>query len=362
MNFEFTRLAKLIISCLLGLLILSCQPRKEAADSRTDHVSIIENDSPTKLDIFIDGKYFTSYRYNDSILRKPVLFPILTASEERITRGYPFEPNAGERVDHPHHYGLWFNHGDVNGIDFWNSSVERKNGDPRYGRIDHVKFQKVESGKTGKLEVEKEWRSSTNALVLLERTQYIFDGDSTSRVITHITTLTAPAMDVFFEDSKEGMFALRVRRELEIPADDSTILLSDDLIPSQTEVINKQGVSGHYRNSNGLEGYPEVWGKRAKWMQLFGVVNGDSISICIFDHPDNLNHPPHWMARDYGLFGVNPLGSNLYTKGKEQFNFTLKKGDSATFKNQVVILDGTNPGSAEIEVLYNAFVTSTQTK
>jgi hypothetical protein len=121
-------------------------------------------------------------------------------------------------------------------------------------------------------------------------------------------------------------------------------------------VIDSTGVTGHYRNSNGLEGYPEVWGKRAKWMQLAGVVNSDSISICIFDHPDNVNHPPHWMARDYGLYGVNPLGSNQYTEGKEQFNFVLKKGDSVTFKYQVVIVDGSYPSLKKIESWYDAFV------
>jgi len=353
-----THLAKTIISSLLMFTVLSsCQQQKEVNDHPSEYVSLVENDSLTKLDVFIDGKYFTSYIYADSILRKPVLFPILTASEERVTRGYPFAPNAGERIDHPHHYGLWFNHGDVNGIDFWNSSVERKKGDPRYGKINHVKFLKVESGKTGTLEVEKEWRSSTDSLVLIEQTQYVFNGDANRRLITHTTTLSAPEVDVLFTDSKEGMFAMRVRRELEIPADDSTVLLTENLTPS-SEVVSKQGVSGYYSNSNGLEGYPEVWGKRAKWMQLAGVVNNDSISICIFDHPGNVNHPPHWMARDYGLYSVNSMGSNLYTKGKEQLNFKLKKGESVTFKHQVVIIDGTNPAPAQIEALYNEFVTS----
>jgi len=338
-------------------LLSACQQQKEVNDRRSDYVSLIENDSLTRLDVFIDGKYFTSYLYADSILRKPVLFPLTTANDVRVTRGYPFAPNAGERIDHPHHYGLWFNHGDVNGIDFWNSSVERKKGDPRYGSINHVKFLKKESGKTGTLEVAKEWRSSTDTLVLSERTQYVFSGDANRRIITHTTTLTAPDADVLFTDSKEGMFAMRVRRELEIPADDSTVLLTENLTPS-SEVVSKEGVSGHYRNSNGVEGYPDVWGKRAKWMQLSGIVNNDSISICLFDHPENLNHPPHWMARDYGLYSVNPMGSKLYTEGKEQLNFRLKKGESVTFKHQVVIIDGTNPAPAKIRAWYNEFVTS----
>jgi Methane oxygenase PmoA len=354
---DFRVPATVFLLFAFGFLLSACQQQKEVSDHRSDYVSLIENDSLTRLDVFIDGKYFTSYLYADTILRKPVLFPLTTGSEVRVTRGYPFAPNAGERIDHPHHYGLWFNHGDVNGIDFWNSSVERKKGDPRYGSINHVKFLKKESGNIGTLKVEKEWRSSTDTLVLSERTQYLFSGDANTRIITHTTTLTAPEADVLFTDSKEGMFAIRVRRELEIPADDSTVLLTENLTPS-SEVVSDEGVSGRYRNSNGLEGYPAVWGKRAKWMQLSGIVNHDSISICIFDHPENLNHPPHWMARDYGLYSVNPMGSKLYTEGKEQLNFRLKKGESVTFRHQVVIIDGTNPAPAKIEGWYNEFVTS----
>lgn len=347
---------KMIIACLLNLVILlSCQSQDQVEPNPSDHVYLVKNDSLPKLDVFIDGKYFTSYLYADSILRKPVLFPLRTASEKRITRGFPIATNPGERIDHPHHYGLWFNHGDVNGIDFWNSAVIPKKPDVCYGRINHRKFLKVESGDTGTLEVEKEWLRDTGELILIEETSYIFSGDVNKRLITHITTISAPEVDVFFEDSKEGMFAMRVRRELETASDKPTILTNNDLVASDSAIIDKTGISGHYRNSNGLKGYPEVWGKRARWMQLAGIVNEDSISVCIFDHPDNLNHPPHWMARDYGLYGVNPFGSNIYTKGKEQFNFTLKKGDSVTFKNQVVIIDGIYPTPAKIEFLYNAF-------
>jgi hypothetical protein len=352
----FTNLKSVALTLLILAIISSCQERKASEKGPADYVSLIENDSLNRLDIFVDGKYFTSYLYADTLLRQPVLFPLHAANGERITRGYPLASNVGERVDHPHHYGLWFNHGDVNGIDFWNSSVERKKGDPRYGRINHVKFLKVASGKTGTLEVEKEWRSSTNALVLSERTQFVFSGDSNRRLVTHTSTLSAPEVDVLFEDSKEGMFAIRVRRELEIASDDSTTVLTTNLIPSQTRVVDKTGVSGHYRNSSGLEGYPDVWGKRAKWMELTGVVNSDSISICIFDHPANPNHPPHWMARDYGLYGVNSLGSKVYTDGKEEFNFMLKKGDAVTFRHQLVIINGTNPSAEKIEGWYNSFI------
>ena len=73
------------------------------------------------MDITIDGKPFTSYIWPTS-LKKPVLYPLITDDGITVTRGYPLEPRAGERVDHPHHAGLWFNYGNVNGFDFWNNS------------------------------------------------------------------------------------------------------------------------------------------------------------------------------------------------------------------------------------------------
>jgi hypothetical protein len=343
----------LVILCVLS----SCQ-RSKIIEESAEHVSLVENDSLNRLDIFLDGKYFTSYLHADTVLRKPVLFPIHSASGERITRGYPFAPNEGERTDHPHHYGLWFNHGDVNGIDFWNSSVTSRSPKARYGKINHTKFLKVQSGDVGILEVEKEWRNETNELILLERTKYVFSGDSNVRVIDHTSTLVAPEVDVLFRDSKEGMFAMRVRRELEIPSDEPVKLLSSDLVLYETGTIEKRNVSGKYRNSDGLEGYPDVWGKRARWMQLSGIIKNDSISICILDHPDNINHPPHWMARDYGLYGVNSMGSNVYSEGKEQLNFLLKKGNSLSLRHQVIIVDGSDPSSAEIEDWYRTFASN----
>ena len=214
----------------------------------------------------------------------------------------------------------------------------------------------MESGDTGTLEVAKEWRGDLGELILREHTRYIFSGDTNKRFITYITTITAPEVDVFFEDSKEGMFALRVRRELEVASAKPDIILDDNLVPTERPILNNKNVTGHYRNSNGVEGYPDVWGKRAKWMELTGIIEGDSISICIFDHPDNLNHPPHWMARDYGLFAVDPLGSSAFTNGAEHFNYTLKKDKSVTFKYQVVIINGAYPTMESIESLYNNFI------
>ena len=60
-------------------------------------------------------------------------------------------------------------------------------------------------------------------------------------------------------------------------------------------------------------------------------------SVVICDHPQNPNYPTFWHARDYGLFAANPLGSNDFTKGKEQLNFSIPAGQSVTFRYRVII-------------------------
>src|SRR5881275_1990236 len=83
---------------------------------------IIDQKQKKQVDIFYNDRHLTSYCYYDSI-RKPILFPINTEDGITITRGYPIKPQIGERTDHPHHTGLWFNYESVNGLDFWNNST-----------------------------------------------------------------------------------------------------------------------------------------------------------------------------------------------------------------------------------------------
>ena len=91
-----------------------------------DAVQLIRDDAHQRVDILIGGQPFTSYIYPAAI-KKPVLFPLRTAQGTIVTRGFP--PGPGERADHPHHVGLWFNYSNVNGYDFWNNSDAIKPAD-----------------------------------------------------------------------------------------------------------------------------------------------------------------------------------------------------------------------------------------
>jgi hypothetical protein len=117
--------------------------------------------------------------------------------------------------------------------------------------------------------------------------------------------------------------------------------------------MDNTGVTGHYLSSEGIEGM-DVWGKRAKWVALSGEVEGEKVSIVIFDHPDNVGYPTYWHARGYGLFSANPLGQSIFSEGKETLNFSLESGESTTFRYRTLIVSG-ETDAAKIEQEYKKF-------
>src|SRR5262249_18382259 len=88
---------------IFALMIVACV---HAAPNKG--VTLVPNEASNRVDVLVDGQPFTSYIWPDT-LKKPVLFPLRTASGTIVTRGYPLESRAGERTDHPHHVGLWLN-------------------------------------------------------------------------------------------------------------------------------------------------------------------------------------------------------------------------------------------------------------
>src|SRR6185369_13937730 len=138
-------------------------------------VELQVNESAKRVDVTIDGKPFTSYIW-PSTLKKPVLYPIRTAKGTLVTRGFPLDPRPGERVDHPHHVGLWFNYGNVDGYDFWNNSdaIEPENRN-KMGTIVHRAITAANSGADeGVLETDSDWVAPDGTVLLKEHTKYIF--------------------------------------------------------------------------------------------------------------------------------------------------------------------------------------------
>ncbi|MDR1982020.1 MAG: PmoA family protein [Tannerellaceae bacterium] len=296
-------------------------------------IEILPDEAGRKIDILYDGKLFTSYIY-PSDLEKPVLYPIYTAEGTSVTRGFPRDPRPNERVDHPHHVGLWLNFGDVNGLDFWNNSyaipVEKK---PGYGSIRHTRISGIREGeKEALLIVSADWIDYREKRLLEEETRFIFRGEGDWRIIERITSLTAQQDTVTFTDNKEGLIAIRVDRAFEEPSDKPELFLDANGNPTDVPVMNNEGVNGVYRNSEGLE-KGDVWGKPARWVCLSAEKEGEKITLAILDHKDNPGYPAHSHARGYGLFSTNNMGSRVFDPDAALFVLTLPPGESVTFKH-----------------------------
>lgn len=299
-----------------------------------------EDAAKKQLDVLYNGKLLTAYCYYDSVM-KPVLFPLNTVSGITITRGYPLDSRPGERVDHPHHIGLWLNYQDVEGLDFWNNSTAIKyDRRPRYGTIYHDKLiTKEASGDKAVLEVQALWKNHSNELLLTETTTYQFSVKGSDFIIDRTTSLKASAgRDIPMHDIKDGFLAIRVARELELPSDESAKVVDADGGVKEVKLSN-EGVTGNYVSSEGLEGN-DVWGTRATWVTLTGKKDNKDISVTIIDHPDNPGYPAYWHARGYGLFAVNPLGQAAFSDGRERLNLEIKKDESVTFRYRVIIHEG----------------------
>ncbi len=305
-----------------------------------------------KIIIEADGKPFTEFIYPDS-LEKPVLYPIYAADQAIVTRGFPIAPRPNDPTDHPHHIGLWMNYESVNGLDFWNNSyaipADKKSS---YGWIKTDSILQIKNGSAAELSYSACWKNQQQLTLLKENTRFVFSAGNDERIIDRISTLTAN-QDVLFADIKDGFLGLRVAHELELPSAQPKQFTDNK--GNVTAVAANAVASGNYLTSEGKQG-DSAWSTRGRWCLLYGKIKEDSISIVIIDHPANPGYPTYWHARGYGLFAANPLGQKVFSNGREELNFSLKKGASAIFRYRIVVYSGKQRISiAEINRLANEF-------
>jgi len=325
--------------CLLVLAILLLHALAAAADDTVKFQKQADS-----VEVLVGGKAFTTY-YFGANSPKPYMAPLRSAQGTVVTRGFPMRTDiSGERHDHPHHRGLFFAHGDINGIDFWGEGQPTKasqtvNGVyyPTAGELPRGRtvFQKLDEvkahGKKGAVKAEFELVGPDGKAIGAETQEYTFSGDASLRTIDCVFTLTADqGVPIKMGDTKEGTFAIRVVNGLTEP---------------KLKMVN----------SEGKVGVDEIWGKRANWVDYSGEVDGESLGIAIFDNSANLKHPTYWHARDYGLFAVNPFGEHeFYHDPKRDGSVTIAKGESLTFRYRVLIHHG-DATEAQIAAAYNTY-------
>lgn len=332
------------------IIAVSCNSGTDKADVdvQKNEITFQKNLADKSVDVLVDGELFTTLRWPDNVT-KPVLFPIFSSRGTAITRGFPLEPKSGERADHPHQIGNWLTYGNVNGSDFWgNGSQGLGTTNSNGGSIQQLTVENMTEGQDeGSLSTSASWQDSTGKEILKEKTTYHFISNDSVRIIDRIVTLTAGDINVSMPDTKEGMFGIRVARELELPAEGEVTLYNASGEPEKVKQMDNTAISGNYLSSTGDTGIG-VWGTRARWMDLYGNINDEKISIVICDHPDNISYPTWWHARGYGLFSANPLGAKDFTEDAETVDFSIPAGESVTFRYRIVVSSGFHLSPEEI--------------
>lgn len=328
-NFRFTLLLQHLLAAMLVLSLAGCAT---VTLEPPPLVGVQISSQPGKMSVFIAGQPFTEYHFLNT--PKPFLYPLLGPNGVGLTRNFPMASPPGEEHDHPHHRSLWFGHGLVNGIDFWNES-------PTSGRIVHDKFTGIRGGpEKGIIRSRNKWIGPNGNVVCTdERLMTFYNTGTNSRLLDFEITINADHGEIIFGDTKEGTMGLRVAETMRLT--------------NPTGVVNPES---HIVNSEGARD-GEAWGKRAKWCDYSGLVQGKVRGVAIFDHPQNPRFPTWWMARDYGLLGANPFGQHEFEKLSNERVGDLKipAGQSVTFRYRFYLHNG-NAEEAKVAERFEEFV------
>lgn len=308
-------------SCLAVFVLLQTSVCGQDVSKSKVAVEVLEN----AVEVRFGDDLFTRYVTNDET--KPLFFPVYGPGQVPMTRSFPMAEVEGEADDHPHHKSIWVGH-EINGLDFWAN------------RGGVIKFQKIEavSALGDSFTVLNHWnRRDGGETVLTVSTKFAFGADAAARWIDADVTFQAINEDVTFDDTKEGVFAIRTHSNLRL------------------KPVTKGSPSGQSINSEGVTG-KDMWGKPAKWVNYWGSIEDKDVGVAIFDHSSNFRHPCHWHARDYGLIAANPFGLHHFTGAPEgEGAHTIAKGESLTLRYRMLFHTGDHE-AAEIETRYEAFV------
>lgn len=264
----------LVFALLLG--ISGALPAQEPSGlPRCEALPLVGNQATFQ----IDGLEKTRWRFGDQYPR-PFFYPFNGPSGASLTRmGHPGAPN------HDHHRSIWFGHQDVAGVNFWTDQTEARirqeswycyrDGDDETVMASALGWY---DGK-GKQLIEQELVA---ALIPMSSDEHALE--------IQITLLpAAPARSIELGKTNFGLLAVRIAK-----------------------TISVHFGGGRICDSEGRQGEPEIFGKRARWMDYSGPVPAGTgpvrkavvEGITYFDHPSNPRYPTWWHVRADGWMGA----------------------------------------------------------
>ena len=283
----------------------------------------------------VDGQVFAEYVVDQA--NKPYLWPIYGPTGKSMTRSYPMKNVEGEKQDHPHHRGLNFGHESIGGYDTWaelatfGTNPKTSERVKHLGAIKHREFKELKGGATGVIYALSDYVDPQGKVTITEERSMTFQVQGESRVIDVDIDLIASQGSVVVDDKKDAGLSIRVPHSMSVDA--------------------KEG--GKLINSEGHQD-ADTWGKRAKWCDYHGPVEGEHLGIAFLNHPSSFRHPTSWHARTYGLFTANPFGLSQLKLQTESGALELKEGERIKLRHRFIFHKG-DEKAAKIAEAYEAY-------
>ena len=180
-----------------------------------------------KFRVTVEGQLFAEVDYRT--YAKPIVYPIHGPGQIGMTRNYPMRDDvSGEAHDHPHHKSMWFAHGDINGVSFWD---ER-------GKIVNDEVLNVDDDpQQPSVTLANKLLDGDGNLVCRETVKITFRVLPGARVIDWDETLHAGDKELRIGDTKEGTMGLRVHPNLQLEND-----RRQGVTTAQGTAVNSEGV------------------------------------------------------------------------------------------------------------------------
>ena len=258
---------------------------------------IIAEKSGSKINITIDGKFFTSYIFSEQE-KYPFFFPV----NGPVSGG---SVTSMRNAEYPHHSSLFFGCDMVNGGNYWQEGLER-------GRIISVNTC-----------IE---RQGGDSAVITDECIWSRPGASSPIRDTRRFTITVPSNSVYQIDVD---ITLEMLDDVHIKKTNHS-LFSARLAPDLA--VNNGGTM---INAENLKGEKETFGKKSAWIDYYGKRGSITEGLVIMEHPSNTWYPSPWFTRDYGFISPTPM--YWPENGEEIF---LREGTNLRLRYRVLVHSG----------------------
>jgi hypothetical protein len=252
----------------------------------------------SKINVTINGKYFTSYIFSEDE-KYPFFYPV----NGPVSGG---SVTSMRNAEYPHHSSLFFGCDQVNEGNYWQEGLER-------GRIISVNAQVLkEGGDTVIITDECIWSRPLALSPVKDIRKYTITAPSATMTQIDVEITMEMLIDVTIKQTNHSLFSARMAADLSV----------------------KNG--GTMINAEGLTSEAGTFGKNSPWIDYYGKRGNAIEGLTIMQHPSNPWYPSPWFTRDYGFMSPTPM----YWP-QNGTDTQMKKGTILVLRYRVLVHSGT---------------------